>query len=252
MTSEPTPRAIEQNELTHGHLFGGRIRYAQPRHGFRTGIEPVLLAAAVPARPGSRVLEGGTGAGAALLCLAARVAGVQGLGIERDSALAALAEQNAAANGQLTLCFMAADVAALPSLDAFDHACANPPYHAAAGTPSPDASRRGAKRAPDGLIAIWAAALGRRLRQRGTLTFILPAGSLPEAAIAFAEAGCRPTAMLPFWPTPGAPAKLMLLQGVKGGRAPFRVLPGLILHTADGGFTPEAEAILRGGAPLAL
>ena len=53
-------------EVTQGHLLGGRVRYAQPRSGFRSGIEPVLLAAAVPARPGERVLEAGSGAGAAL------------------------------------------------------------------------------------------------------------------------------------------------------------------------------------------
>ena len=39
-------------ETTEGHLLGGRVRYAQPRAGFRSGIEPVLLASFVPARPG--------------------------------------------------------------------------------------------------------------------------------------------------------------------------------------------------------
>ena len=137
-------------DQTDGHLLDGRVRYAQPRRGFRSGIEPVLLAAAIPARPGSRVLEGGSGAGAALLCLAARVPGVQGLGIEQDPALVALAQQNAAANGWPDLRFMAADIASLPALDGFDHACANPPYHSDAGTPSPDTSRRAAKRAASG------------------------------------------------------------------------------------------------------
>ena len=86
-------------DQTDGHLLDGRVRYVQPRHGFRSGIEPVLLAAAVPARAGDRVLEGGSGAGAALLCLAARVPGVRGLGIEQDPALVTLAKRNAAANG---------------------------------------------------------------------------------------------------------------------------------------------------------
>jgi len=67
-------------DATHGHLLGGSVQYAQPRHGFRSGIEPVLLAASVPAKAGDRVLEGGSGAGAALLCVAARVAGVDGVG----------------------------------------------------------------------------------------------------------------------------------------------------------------------------
>ena len=35
------------------------MRYVQPRRGFRSSLEPVLLAAAIPARSGQRVLEGG-------------------------------------------------------------------------------------------------------------------------------------------------------------------------------------------------
>ena len=239
-------------DQTEGHLLDGRVRYAQPRRGFRSGIEPVLLAAAIPAQPGSRVLEGGSGAGAALLCLAARVPDVLGLGIEQDQALVALARQNAAANGWPGLRFMAADIASLPALDAFDHACANPPYHGDVGTPSPDSSRRAAKRATVGLLAVWATALARPLRQGGTLSFILSAVSLAEAMTAFAAAGCAPTSLLPLWAKPRQAAKLLLLRGVKGSRAPLRVLPGLVLHAPDGTFTPEVDAILRGGAALDL
>ena len=240
------------DELTHGHLLDGRVRYAQPRRGFRSGIEPVLLAASIPARPGARVLEGGCGAGATLLCLAARVPGIRALGIERDPGLAALARQNAAANGWADLAFAAADIAAVPPDQPFDHACANPPYHSDAGTASPDTARRAAKRAAAGLLAVWAAALARPLRPRGTLTFILPAAVLPEAMQAFVVAGCAPTAMLPLWAGPGRAAKLLLLRGVKGSRAPFRVLPGLILHAPDGGFTATTESLLRKGERLEL
>jgi tRNA1Val (adenine37-N6)-methyltransferase len=243
---------MDRGDRTYGHLLDGRVRYAQPRRGFRSGIEPVLLAAAIPARPGSRVLEGGSGAGAALLCLAARVPGVLGLGIEQDPALVALAQQNATANGWPDLRFMAADIASLPALDAFDHACANPPYHGHAGTPSPDVSRRAAKRAAIGLLAVWATALARPLRPRGTLSFILPAALLAEAVTAFADAGCAPTAMLPLWAKPRQPAKLLLLRGIKGSHAPFRVLPGLVLHAPGGGFTTDVDTILRGGAALDL
>jgi tRNA1(Val) A37 N6-methylase TrmN6 len=245
-------RSQERGEQTSGHLLGGRVRYNQLRSGFRSGIEPVFLAAAVPAERGARVLEGGSGAGATLLCLSARVPALEGVGIEHDPALVALARQNAAANGWAELQFITADMALLPPLGAFDHACANPPYHEPTGTPSPEASRRSAKRASPTMMRIWAAALAQPLRAGGTLTFILPAALLHDAAAAFAAASCRPTAALPLWPKAGHPAKLLLLRGTKGSRAPFRLLPGLVLHISDGRFTPEADAILRGGDALAL
>jgi tRNA1(Val) A37 N6-methylase TrmN6 len=69
---------------------------------------------------------------------------------------------------------------------------------------------------------------------------------------AFAAAGCQPEAALPLWPKAGVAAKLMLLRGIKGGRTPFRLSPGLVLHRPDGAFTDEAKAILRDGQPLPL
>jgi tRNA1Val (adenine37-N6)-methyltransferase len=239
-------------DLTEGHLLGGRVRYAQPRAGFRSGIEPVLLAAAVPVRPGQRVLEAGSGAGAALLCLAARVAGISGLGVERDPALVAIAARNAADNSWQGLAFLTADIAEAPDIGRFDHAFANPPYHDALGTASPDAARDAARRAPPDLFATWAAAMGRRLRPRGTLTWIVTAAVLPACIAALTEAGCAPSVLLPLWPRAGQDAKLVLLRGVKGGRGRFRVLPGVALHAETGGFTPDAETILRHGGALAI
>lgn len=240
------------SEASAGRLLGGRLRHDQFRTGHRTGIEPVLLAASIPARAGERVLEGGTGSGAALLCLAARVPGLGGVGIERDPALAALAERNLAANGFAGFAVLQGDLAQVRPEGSFDHALANPPWHDAAGTASPDPGREGARRAASGLLALWARRLAAPLRPRGTITFVLAAAGLPAALAAFAEAGCGSPAILPLWPRHERPAKLLLLRAIKGGRAPCAVLPGLVLHDAAGGFTADADAILRDGAALAF
>ena len=236
---------------TEGTLLGGRLRYAQPADGFRSGIEPVLLAAAIPARPGERVLEAGSGAGAALLCLAARVPGIVGLGVEIDPALAVLANANAQANGLATLRFVAGDITAPASLGRFDHACANPPYHPASGTPSPMPARAAAKIAQPALLPAWIAALAGAVRPRGTVSLILPVTMVPICLGALAGAGCGSPHLLPLWPRAGRPAKLALLQAVRGGRGPFQLLAGLVLHDHSG-FTAEADAILRHAAALAL
>jgi tRNA1(Val) A37 N6-methylase TrmN6 len=238
-------------ETTEGTLLGGRVAYAQPASGFRSGIEPVLLAAWIAARPGQTVLEAGTGAGAALLCLAARVPGLTAIGIERDPALAALAARNARANGMEGVRVVAADVAALPLRAAFDHVFVNPPYHAGGGTPSPQDARRTAKQADADLFARWTAAMASVLRHRGTLTLIVPAAGLPAGMAALIACGCPPEALLPLWPKAGRAAKLVLVRGVKSGRGPFRVLPGFVIHLPDGAFTVEAEALLRDGAAIA-
>lgn len=238
-------------EVTPGTLLDGSVRYTQPARGFRSGIEPVLLAASVSARAGERVLEAGSGAGAGLLCFAARVPGIAGIGLERDPALAALAGANARANG-FALRFVAGDVLAAPFAGLFDHAFANPPYHDAGGTESHDVMRVAAKQGAGGLVADWAAALGATLRHRGTLTLIIPPHRLAEALGGCAHGGCGGVRLLPLWPRTGEAAKLMLLRAVRGGRSPLVLLPGIALHEASRGFTAEIAACMREGAPLPL
>ena len=246
-----TPTGVPTHpDLTHGTLLGGQISYTQPRTGFRSGIEPVLLAATIPARPGQAVLEAGCGAGAGLLCLHARVPALTLHGIEQNPDLADLARANATANG-LTAHIITGDLltAQLPPAD---HAFANPPYHPPGGTLPTDLDRRDAKHAQPGTITAWIRALAAPLRHRGTLTLILPTAAIPEAVQALATARCPATTLLPLWPRPAQPAKLALLRGIRGANSPFRLLPGLVLHTESGGFTPQAEAVLRHARHLLL
>jgi tRNA1(Val) A37 N6-methylase TrmN6 len=243
-------------EVTDGHLLDGRVRYAQPKNGYRTGIEPVFLAASVPARAGQRVLEAGTGAGAGLLCLHHRVSGLHGLGLEIEPAMAEIAARNFAANDAAELSVLCADVMA-PDLhrqlgaEPFDHIFSNPPWHDAAGTQPTGTLRTRAKVAAAGLLGGWTAQLSPRLKPGGSLTLIVPAQAAPDALAAFSAFGLGSPLLFPLWPRAGQEARILLLQAIKGGRAGFRLAAGLILHEGQC-FTPAADAVLRGGAALDL
>ncbi|WP_419728836.1 tRNA1(Val) (adenine(37)-N6)-methyltransferase [Lichenicola sp.] len=254
----PTQTPTQTGATTLGTLLGGRVSYRQFRDGYRTGIEPVLLAAAVQARPGSRVLEAGCGAGAGLLCLASRLPGVHGSGIERDGPTAALARHNLDENGLPDWPIITAGIADPEVSDLaraagrFDHAIANPPWHRATASASPLPRRDLAKRAPEGTLTSWTDALAQLLQDAGTLTMILPAASHADAVVAMSRSGFGAIRLLPLWPLPGRPARIVLVQGVLGGRGDGAVLPGLVLHQPGGGYTEAAEAILRSGSPLPL
>lgn len=236
-------------ETSRGTLLGGRVSYEQFLAGHRSGFEPVLLAASLPARAGDLVLELGTGAGAALLCLVARVQGVRGIGIERRADLAGLAARNFAANGAAGLAVAQADATALPfASQTFHHAMANPPWFPAHSTQPPDAARALAHHARPGTLAAWVAEMLRVLRPRGVLSLVLPAQAYAEAAACLRPA-CGGISLLPFWPRAGLPAKMILIRAQKAARTPDAVLPGLILHDATG-LTRAAEAVLRDGAAL--
>ncbi len=246
---EAGSRACADTLVSAGTLLGGRVVYHQRTDGYRTGIEPVLLAAAIPARPGERVVEAGTGAGAGLLCLAARVPGLHGLGLEVDPSLVGLANSNVAANWQANFSVQVQDVTGWRPAELFDHAFANPPWHRPDGTASPQAGRRLAKVAAENLLGRWVAALAAGLRRRGTLSLLVPASCLAEAMGALVKADCAEVAVFPLWPRAGAPARLVIVQGVRLGGGAGVLLPGLVLH-ADGGYSGQADAVLRDGFAL--
>jgi tRNA1(Val) A37 N6-methylase TrmN6 len=240
-------------------LLGGRVQLRQDQAGLRATIDPVLLAAAVPARVGEAVLEAGLGIGTASLCLLARVTGVRAVGLEQDATQAEAAAANAALNGWgdrfVAIAGEIGDRAAARAAAAhgpFAHAMANPPWFSG-GTAPGDAARRAAKHAAGAPpLSAWVAFLARRVCPRGSVTVILPAAQLPEAFSAFAQAGIGSLAAFPLWPRHAEPARRVIVAGRKGGRAPCRILAGLVLHRADGRFTDEAEAILRHGEALTI
>lgn len=229
-------------------FLDGRVKVAQLDSGFRSGLDAVMLAAAVPARDGDSALELGAGSGAAGLCLEARVPGVLITGVERDSQLAALANQNAQAN-KAQAHFISADIFALPPdlKRDFDHVFANPPFHGE-GQVSPDAARVAALM-DDGRLGDWLKLGLQRTVSGGYFTAILRADRLNEALAALPEKG---VAAFPLFPRAGEAPKRVIVRARKGSKAPFALLPGLILHQPDGVWTPEADAILRRGTALAL
>ncbi len=237
---------------THGTLLNGRISYQQAGFGHRTGIEPILLAAAVPACRGDRVIEAGTGAGAALLCLTHRVPGVNAVGLEREACIAAIASTNISANGFNNATIVTGDILRAPFRERrFDHAMANPPWHDDRSTASTDDLRCAAHRASTALLHHWTAALAELLHPYGSLTLICSTATLSRAIVALEAAHCGAAHIMPLWPRAGRPAKIALVQARLNARGGSVLLPGLTLHD-EHGYTEEAQSILRNGGVLTL
>ncbi len=242
------------DELSLDDFLCGRLSLWQPKRGYRAATDPVLLAAAVPARAGQSVLDLGCGAGAAGLCLARRVPGIVLAGLELQPGYADLAQRNAARNG-VAMEIAEGDLADMPESlrRGFDHVIANPPYYSRGGSPSPDAGRDRALRV-ETPIAAWMQAAARRLIPGGTVTMILGTDRLPEALSSLEKLGSA--AVLPLAAREGRAAKRVILQARKGGRGAFRLLAPFVLHAGaahDGdreSYTPEANAVLREGAGL--
>ncbi|MEJ0067868.1 MAG: methyltransferase [Pseudomonadota bacterium] len=253
MPAPETKPEIPPPETTIDHLLGGRVALAQPAAGYRAAIDPVLLAAAVDAAPGERVVDLGCGVGTAALCLMQRVPELRVLGVDCDPDAVALACGNAGRNRRdgftVQMLDLLGDPAALAALAPVAHVMTNPPFHAAAASdPSPVAAKARATIAGFALD-VWLARAVRLLAPRGSLTVIYRADRL-DALLAALPKAVGAIAVVPLWPRAGAPAKRVIVAAIKGSRAPCTITAGLVLHRPDGGYTAEAEALLREAAGL--
>jgi tRNA1(Val) A37 N6-methylase TrmN6 len=247
-----TEHLASDPDITDDAILNGRVHLLQPRRGHRFGHDAILLAAAVPAQAGDRVAEFGAGVGAAGLALLARVSHVDVTLYEIDPRLCTLAQENIARNGFAGQARAETqNVAALPPGTDFNHVFMNPPFNNPSLQPSPDPGRRSAHAAPDGLLADWIASARTALHDGGTVTLIWRAEGLPEVTAALA-AGFGAVTILPIYPGPRRLANRVIANAQKGGHAPLRILPPLLLNGSDLRPTADAEAILREGEALSI
>ena len=246
-------------DITEDAFLGGQLRLKQKRSGHRAGHDAILLAAATQARAGDRVVDLGTGIGTAGLALARRVAGIRLSLVEIDPELAELARANAAGNAiaaEIIVLDVTADAQAFAAHglvpDSVDVVLMNPPFNdSARHRGSPDQKRHSAHVATEETLQAWVHAARRILRSDGALTLIWRADGIAEVLAALSR-GFGSLSILPVHGEAGRPAIRVLVRAVKGGRAPTRLLPGLMLNDESIVPTKEVRDILEGRAVLPL
>jgi tRNA1(Val) A37 N6-methylase TrmN6 len=246
-------------ETTEDAFLGGQLRLRQPKSGHRAGHDAMLLAAATPARPGDRVVDLGAGVGAAGLALARRVADIELLLVEIDPVLADLARGNAASNA-VAADIIVLDVTSAPEKfaaagllpDSVDVVLMNPPFNdSARHRVSPDPARATAHVATAATLTDWVHAARRVLKSQGALTLIWRADGLAEVLTAL-DRGFGSLAILPIHGDASAPAIRVLVRATKGGKAPTRILKGLMLNDESALPNKQLEDVLAGRGVLPL
>lgn len=245
---------FEDTEVTRDAFLGGRLYLFQPRHGYRAGLDAVLLSACVQAKKGQCVLELGCGVGTAILCLGSRVEGLQLTGVEREPRFAALARRN----GGDALEVVEADLSELPMplrQRQFDHVLANPPYYDRGSSVASGDPAREAAHGAETPLAKWVRTAAKRLVPKGYLQFIHLTERLPEILAALPhEMGS--VEVLPLAARTGRAPDRFILRARKNGRGAFKLHAPLILHDGDHhvrdgeSYVPAIKSILRDGAPL--
>jgi len=239
---------------THDSIYQGQLTLEQPRKGYRFGTDAMVLAAAVQAKAGQKVLELGCGVGAVLLAAHHRLPEVSFVGIERTADYVDLAKKNITQNNAgRRVSVVRGDLLSattIHSMGQFDHVIANPPYYET-GTHSGSALelRRVARQHGPDDLAGWLLAANRALKPKGTVTFIHAAEKLDELVQGLKKY-CGGIKVMPLWPQEKQPCKRLIIQGTKGSKAPLMLLPGIVMHGEGGRSTGRAIGIVNHGISL--
>ena len=245
-------------------LLNGRVVCLQSKTGYRAAIDPVFLAAAIDANAGDRVLDVGSGTGAASLCLAARVQGVEITGIEIQPEYAEMARKSAGLTGvEKQINFITADLTALPTSEKFrefDHVMTNPPYIMEGKGRLPlDKTKARATLESNVALDQWIFHCLKMTRSRGIFTIIHRAERL-EHIMASITGVLGNIVVFPLWPSrisrnknKPISANRIIISGRKGVKSPGVLSSGMALHEGrDGRYTSEAYSILTHASLLKI
>lgn len=240
----------EARESDLSTLLAGRVQLYQPVKGYRAGMDAVMLAACLRARPGEHLVELGCGPGAALMSAATRLPEVRFKAYEVEAWAADLARRNAEANNlEDRVEIIEGDIADIKPVQSFDQVFFNPPFFDdpdALRAPSPEKKR--AWLSGDAPLPVWFRAAGYLLKGKGYLTLIHRADTLADI-LAAAQPVFGSAVILPIQPRAERPAKRVIVRLRKGGKAPLKLLPPLLLHEGEArAYSARAQAIYDGAA----
>ncbi len=241
---------ISPSSISLTPFLNGKLKIFQPEKGYRFGIDSLLLAYFLRLKPGERVLEACAGCGVISLIALWRFPKSRIFALEFDKLLVRCLFLNAKENSFENRLFpLMGDVLKPPFRENFfDVVFLNPPYFKkGTGRESPYHFENLARREEAGFLPELINALKRVLKNRGRLYLVFTAYRLAELIFLLKNEKIEPKFLRLVHSYPGAEAKLVLIEGIKGGGEEVRILPPLYVYEKPSGdYSPEVKAWLKG------
>jgi tRNA1Val (adenine37-N6)-methyltransferase len=227
-------------------FFNGQIKVMQNRAGYRFSIDAVLLAYHAGPRSGDKVVDLGAGCGIISLIMAFRRPDVRIYAVELQPQLAELAaanvKQNRLADRIDVLCVDMKLLNLKMTAGPLDLIVCNPPYRKpGSGRVNPNSQRAVARHEIKTNLGDVLQTAHRMLRTGGRLAAIFPAERTTDILSQMRNERIEPKLIRMVHSNPDAEARLMLVEGVKGGRPGLKVAPALFIYDQNGDYTDEVQ-----------
>jgi len=249
------PDSSINSAVTNDTLFNGKLICMQHKDGYRFSIDSVILANFVIPENGDRILDLGSGCAIISLIMAYRWGNILEsiTGIEKQASLVALARQNIARNGLEPLCrIIEGDVKTLfhhVDRETFTRVVCNPPfYRAGTGRKSRNVEALLARHQIEVELEDFVSAAAAAVKNRGSATFIYPAGGLANLLSLVQKHNLEPKQikLIYSYPDQEKSAKLVLVQCVKNGGSGVEVRPPLYVYKEKNGpYSSSVEKYYR-------
>jgi len=232
--------------LTKDTFFNGRIKVKQDPGGYRFSIDSILLACHAKPRPGDRVVDLGTGCGIIPLILAYREPNLNIFGIELQNELADIASSNVKENHMdSTITIFCKDLKELKNdmiSGPVDLIVSNPPYRKAeSGKINPDLQRAVARHEITVCLDDITKTVRRVLRTAGRFITIYSAERITDLLTHLRISGIEPKSLRMIHSGVTTEAKLILVEGIKGGHPGVKIGPPIIIYDEKGAYTQEVQ-----------
>lgn len=231
-------------------LLHGKLKIIQNKDGYRFSIDAILLANFVNAKKRAAIIDLGTGCGVIPIVLSWKNPDNDIKGVEIDSSAADMATRSVALNNLTDkIVIEPGDIKDLRSLykaESFDIAVTNPPYgKPETGRLNPNSGKAVARHEINGTLDDFLSAAAYCVKFRGRLFIVYPAKRLADLMWGLKKRGFEPKRMRLVYSREGESARLVLVEGVKGGGADMEVLKPLYIYDNEGGYTKEIEEMYQ-------
>ena len=235
----PAPPVFLQPDETLDALGYGNLQIIQPQQGFRSTIDPVLLAGFTRIKAGEHWIDLGCGSGVLPLLLASREHGIKLTGIEIDPASADRAQRNTVLNNlEKQIDILQGDLRTLRTTfnaQSFDGVITNPPYRRPEnGRIAKGEQRSIARHELHGSLDDFLDASRYLLKNGGRFYAIYLAERLPELLCKMSAKKIEPKRLRCIHPRQENDANLVLIEGRRSGRPGLTIMPPLFLYEGEG------------------
>ena len=231
-------------------LSPGNLQLLQSESGYRYSLDPILLARFVKVKKGARVVDLGTGCGILPLLVARLSDATECVGIELQPELADRAARNVELNSlRERVHIMQGDIRGIREIfpaSCFDLVMSNPPYRQLdSGRIAPNDERAAARHELAGGVADFVAAASWLLINGGSFAVIYLAERLPELIMEMIARGIEPKRLRMVYPRQSETARMVLLEGRKGGRPGLQIEKPLCIYKDNAAERDYTEEVLQ-------